>query len=80
VWTYELSSGLNSTTLGENKQAIDYGPKALHQFGIVFPKFLKLLGLFLEYGKEGFGVLAAIDLGGQRVVAEIFSRLLGVLG
>jgi len=80
VWTYELSSGLNSTTLGENKQAIDYGPKHINQFGIAFPKFLKLLGLFLEYGKEGFGVLAAIDLGGQRVVAEIFSRRLGVLG
>ena len=80
MWTYELSSSLNGTTVGENKQAIDYGPKPLHQFGIVFPKFLKLLNLFLEYGKEGFGGLAAIDLGCQRVAAEIVSGLLCILG
>jgi hypothetical protein len=80
VRTYETSSGLNLTTLGENKQAIDYGSKPLHQFGIAILGFLKLLNLFLEYGKEGFGGFAAIDLGGQRVAAEIVIGLPGILG
>jgi hypothetical protein len=75
-----MSSGLNNTTLGEKEQTVDYGPKPLDQFGIAFPKFLKLLDLFLEYGKEGFGGLAAIDLGGQRVAKEIVSGLLGIFG
>jgi hypothetical protein len=80
VWTYEINNSRNNTTVGDKKQAIDQGPKPLDQFGIAFPEFLKLLGLFLEYGKERFGGVAAIDFGGQRVVAEIFSGLLGVLG
>jgi len=76
MWTYETGSGLHSTTLGENKQATDHGPKLINQFG----RSLKLLGLFLEYGKEILGGLAAIDLGGQRVIAKIFSGLVEVLG
>ena len=80
MWTYKAGSGLNSTTLGESKQAVDYGPKRVNQFGIAIPELLKFLGLFLEYGKEGFGGLATINLGGQRVVAELFFGLLGILG
>jgi hypothetical protein len=40
---------------------------------------MKSSSLLLEHSKEGFEVIAPTDLGGERVVSEIFTRLLDVL-
>ena len=61
-------------------QVIEDGPKAQDQIGIAVPDFLKFLGLFLENGKEGFGGVTAINVGGEWAVEEFFPGLLGVLG
>jgi len=60
-------------------QVTEHGPKPQDQIGIAVPDFLKFLGLFLEYGKEGLGGVAAINFGGEWAVEEIFPGLLGVL-
>ena len=60
-------------------QVIGHDPKPHNQIGIAVPDILKFLGLFLEYGKEGFGRVAAINFGGEWAVEEIFPGLLGVL-
>ncbi len=51
----------------------------LEQFGIAFPEFVKCFGLFLEHVKDSIGAIAAIDLGGEWMIAEISLILLGVL-
>jgi len=59
-------AGTYGTSLGrECVQAIEHGTKPQDQIGIAVPNFLKFLGFFLEYGKEGFGRVAAINLGGE---------------
>jgi len=74
-------AGTYGTGLGrECVQAIEHGAKPPDQIGIAVPNFLKFLGLFLEYGKEGFGRVAAINLGGEWAVEEIFPGPFGVLG
>ena len=61
-------------------QVIEHGAKPPDQIGIAVPNFLKSSGAFMEYGKEGFGRIAAINFGGEWAVEEIFPGLLGVLG
>ena len=51
----------------------------LKQFGIAVPEFVKGLCLFLEYIKDRFGAIAAIDLVGEWVSVKIFAGFLGVL-
>ena len=60
-------------------QDLDDRLEPLEQFYIAPPEFVKRSGLFLEYGNDRIGVATTIDLGSERVVAEIFSSLLGVL-
>ena len=73
-------AGTYGTSPGrECVQVIEHGLKPQDQIGIAVPDILKLLGLFLEYGKEGFGRDAAINFGGEWAVEEIFPGLLGVL-
>ena len=63
----------------EGVQHIDDGSKPPKQFGIAILEFVKRPGLFLEYMKDRIRTIAAIDLGGEWVVAEIFPSLLSVL-
>ena len=60
-------------------QHVDDGCKPPQQFGIALLEFVKRPGLFLEYMKDRFGTVAAPNLGGKWVVAEIFPSLLSVL-
>ena len=60
-------------------QHIDDGTEPLEQFGIALPKFIKRLGLFLEYMKDRIRAVTSIDPVGKWVIAEIFSSLLSVL-
>ena len=60
-------------------QVIEHGPNTQDQIGIAVPNFLKSLGLFMEYEKEGLGRVAAINFGGEWAVEEIFPGLFGVL-
>lgn len=61
-------------------QVIERGAKPQDQIGIAVPNFLKFLGAFMEYGKEGFSRIAAINFGGEWAIEEIFPGLLCVLG
>ena len=63
----------------EGMQHIDDGSEPLEQFGIAPLKFVKSPCLLLEYTKDRIGIIAAIDLRGKWVVAEIFPSLLGIL-
>ena len=60
-------------------QHIDEGSEPLEQFDITRPEFVKRLGLFLEDIKDRIGSVAAINPSSERVAAEIFPSLLGVL-
>ena len=51
----------------------------LEQFGIALPEFVKRLCLLLEYVKDRLGVVTAINLGGEGVIAEIFPGSVCVL-
>jgi len=59
---------------------IEYGLKPQDRIRIAALIFLKFTGLFLEYGKEGFEGVAAINFGGEWAVEEVFPGLSGVLG
>ena len=61
-------------------QPIDNRRERLDQLWITIPELIKGLGLHLEYSEDGIWRLASIDLGSQRVAAEILSSALGVLG
>jgi hypothetical protein len=61
-------------------QLIDNRPEPLDQLGITIPKFIKRVGLLLEYSKNLIRRLASIDGGSQWVVAEILTSAFGVLG
>ena len=61
-------------------QPIDNRCEQLDQFRITIPELMKCLGLRFEYSENGIGRLASIDLGSQRVAAEILSSALGILG
>jgi len=61
-------------------QPIDNRCEQLDQFGITIPELMKCLGLRLEYSDNRIGRLVSIDLGSQRVAAEILSCALGILG
>ena len=61
-------------------QLIDNRCERLGQLGITVPELIKRLGLRLEYSENGIGRLASIDLGSQRVAAEILSSAPGILG
>ena len=63
----------------EGMQHVDDGSEPPKQFGIAPLEFVKCPGLFLEYMKDRIGTVAAIDLGGEWVVTEIFPSLLSVL-
>jgi len=58
-------------------QPIDNRSEQLDQFGITIPELMKCLGLRLEYSENRIRRLASIDLGSQRVAAEILSSALG---
>jgi hypothetical protein len=77
--TYEITTVTESWVGREGMQHIDDRPEPLEQFGIAVPKFIKRPGLFLEYVKNRIGGVTAIDPVGERVVAEIFPSLLGVV-
>ena len=73
-------AGTYGTSPGrECVQVTDHGPKPQDQIGIAVPDVLKFLGLFLKYGKEGFGGVAAINFGGEWAVEGTFPGLLSVL-
>jgi hypothetical protein len=59
-------------------QHINDRSEPLEQLGIALPEFVKRLCLFLEYDKDRLGVVTAIDLRGERVIAEIFPSSLCV--
>ena len=61
-------------------QPIDNRCERLDQLQITIPELIKGLGLRLEYSENRIRRLASIDLGSQRVGAEIFSSALGILG
>jgi hypothetical protein len=61
-------------------QPIDNRPEPLDQLGIATPKFIKHLGLLLEYSKNLIRRVASIDDGGQWVVTEILTSAFGILG
>ena len=63
----------------EGMQHVDDGSEPPKQFGIAPLEFVKRPGLFLEYTKDRIGTVAAIDLGGEWMVTEIFPSLLSVL-
>jgi len=63
----------------EGMQHFDDRCEPLEQLVITLPEFVKLRGLFLEYIKDRFGAVAAIDPGGEWVVTKIIPCLLGVL-
>ena len=60
-------------------QHVDDGFEPPKQFGIAILEFVKRPGLLLEYMKDRFGTVAALNLGGEWVVAEIFPSLFSVL-
>ena len=60
-------------------QHLDDRPEPLKQLNIAVPKFVKRLGLFLEYMKDRIGAVATSDPVGEWVVAEVFPSFLGVL-
>ena len=60
-------------------QLIDNRCERLGQLGITIPELIKGLGLRLEYSENQIGRLTSIDLGSQRVAAEILSSALGIL-
>ena len=64
---------------GEGMQHFNNRSEPLDQFSIALPKFVKDLCLFFEYNKDRIGAVAAIDLGGEWVIAKIFASFLGVL-
>ena len=75
-----MTNAVSEGSIGrEGMQNIDDGSEALEQFWITLPEFVKRLGLFLEYIKDGIGTVTAIDLGGERVLAEFCSSLFGVV-
>jgi len=59
-------------------QANNYGLKPLYQFSIAVLEFVKCLSLFFEYSEEGVGGVAALNLGGEWVAAEIMPGLFDV--
>jgi len=79
-WTYITGDVTKGFVGREGMQDLDDRFEQLEQFDIaLLPEFVKLSGLFLEYGKDRIRVVATIDLGSEWVVAEIFASLLGVL-
>ena len=60
-------------------QYIDDGFEPLEQLGIASLEFVERPGLFLEYINDRIGTVAGIDLGSERVIAEIFPSFLGIL-
>jgi len=79
-WTYETGPGTEDCVGQDSMQPIDNRPERLDQLGITIPELIKRLGLLLENSENGIGRLASIDLGSQRVAAEILSCALGILG
>ena len=60
-------------------QPIDNRRERLDQLGITIPELIKGLRLRFEYSENRIWRLAFIDLGSQRVAAEILSSALGIL-
>ena len=60
-------------------QYIDDGFEPLEQLSIAFLEFVERPGLFLEYINDRIRTVAGIDLGGERVIAEILPSFLGIL-
>ena len=77
--TYVTNAVSKDVVGREGMQHVDDGSEPSKQFGIAPLEFVKRSGLFLEYFKNRIGTIAAVDLGGEWVVAEIFPSLLVVL-
>ena len=60
-------------------QYIDDGFEPLEQLSIASVEFVECPGLFSKYINDRIGTVAGIDLGGERVAAEIFPSFLGIL-
>ena len=69
------NAGFKDLVGKESMQYTDDGFKPLEQFEVSPLIFFKSLGLFLEYIKDRIGTVAALDLGGEWVVPEIFPSL-----
>jgi hypothetical protein len=78
--THKANTGAKGHTRGERMQGIDDRLKPDDQSGIIVSDFVKCLDLCLEYKKNIIERIACIDLQGEWVVAEIVSRLIGILG
>jgi hypothetical protein len=77
--TYESTAVAEICFGRESMQHIDNRTEPLEQFGIAVSEFIKSSGLFLEYMKDIIGAVAAVDLVGEWVAAEIFPSLFGVV-
>ena len=73
------NAAFNEIVGGEGMQHVDGGSEPPKQFGIAPLEFVKRPGLFLEYTNYRIGTVAAIDLGGEWVVTEIFPSLFSVI-
>ena len=79
-WTYETGAGAEDCVGRDSMQPIDNRRERLDQLWITIPELIKVLGLHFEYSENGIWRLTSIDLGSQRVAAEILSSALGILG
>ena len=77
--TYVTNAVFKGFVGREDMQHIDDRSEPLEQLSITLLEFVKRPGLFLKYIKDRIGSVTAIDLGGERVAAEIFPTLFCVL-
>ena len=76
-----MTNAVSNRLVGrEGVQYFDDGSEPPNQFIVIVPlDFVKRPGLFLEYMDDRIGAIAAIKLGGEWVVGEIFPGLFTVL-
>lgn len=77
--TYVTSAFIEECVVRQAIQHLDDGSEPLEQFGIAPLEFSKLLCLFFEYMKDVIRAAALSYIGGEWVIAKIFSCLPGVL-
>ena len=80
TWTYKTGAGAGDCVSRDSMQPFDKRPEPLDQLGVTVSKFIKRLGLRLEYSKNRIWRVASIDGGSQWVVAEILTCAFGILG
>ena len=57
---------------------LDYRPKAFDELPIFVPIILELFQVFLKQDEDDARRVAALDLIGERIVLEIYARLLSI--